>query len=275
MRLTIAVLALSGTVFLANGASAAESIAIPQAGHDLRAVLFRPQGAGPFPGVVALHACEGLFDSHGRARPRYRDWGERLAAAGFAVLFPDSYGSRGLGSVCRVQKRKVRASRQRVSDANAARHWLQDQSWIVADRVSLLGFATGAVAALWAVRRPAPARNGKADFRSAVAFYPGCRRLGVTAWSARVPTLILIGAKDDWTPAKDCQQMVAGARGRSARVAIHVYPGAHHDFDRLNLALHLRTGLAYTRDGSGRAHVGSNAVARADAIKRTRAWLAR
>src|SRR2546421_7476426 len=31
-------------------------------------------------------------------------------------------------------------------------------------------------------------------FRS---FYPGCRRLRDTAWSARMPTLILIGDKDD------------------------------------------------------------------------------
>jgi dienelactone hydrolase len=69
--------------------------------------------------------------------------------------------------------------------------------------------------------------------------------------------------------------MVAGARGRSARAAIHVYPGVHHDFDRLNLSFHVRTGLAYTPDGSGRAHVGSNAAARADATKRTLSWLKR
>jgi dienelactone hydrolase len=275
MRLTIAVLTLAGMVLLADRAGAAEQIVIPQADHNLRAILFRPQGAGPFPGVVALHACEGLADRSGQARPRYRDWGERLAAAGFAVLFPDSYGSRGFGSLCRVQKRKVRASHERVSDAVTARRWLQGQPWVRAERISLLGFSTGAVAALWAARPPAAPRDGKPDFRSAVAFYPGCRRLGDIAWSTRIPALILIGAKDDWTPAKPCQQMVAGARGRSARAAIHVYPGVHHDFDRLNLSFHVRTGLAYTPDGSGRAHVGSNAVARADATKRTLSWLKR
>ena len=73
-----------------------------------------------------------------------------------------------------------------------------------------------------------------------------------TAWSARVPTLILIGRADDQASAAVCQQMVAGARGRSARVAIHVYPGAHHDFDHPNRPLRLRTGLAFSVDGSGR-----------------------
>lgn len=275
MRLIIAVVVLASVALRTVGAAAAEPVIIAQGDHRLRAVLFRPSGPGPFPSVVVLHACEGLFDSHGTVRPRYRDWGERLANAGLAALFPSSYGSRGYGSLCRVQKRKVRASRERVSDANATRRWLQGQSWVQADRISLLGFDSGAVATLWAVRPRAAARDSKPDFRSAVAFYPGCRRLGVTAWSTRIPTLILIGGKDDWTPAKACEQMVAGARGRSARAAIHVYPNAHHDFDRLNLHLHVRTGIAFAASSSGRAHVGSNPTARADAFARTRAWLTR
>ena len=62
----------------------------------------------------------------------------------------------------------------------------------------------------------------------------GCRRL------------ILIGRADDQASAATCQQMVAGARGRSARVEIHVYPGAHHDFDHPNRPLQVRTGLAFS-----------------------------
>jgi dienelactone hydrolase len=113
------------------------------------------------------------------------------------------------------------------------------------------------------------------DFRSAVAFYPNCRRLRETAWSARVPTLILIGGVDDWTPAATCQQMVADARDRSARVQIVVYPGAHHEFDRANSPIRLRTGLVNTADPSGRAHGGTNPAARNDALKRVPEWLAK
>ncbi len=95
------------------------------------------------------------------------------------------------------------------------------------------------------------------------------------AWSTRIPTLILIGGADDWTPASTCQQMVAGARGRSARVKIIVYPGAHHQFDRANTPLRLRTGLVNTGDPSGKAHRGTNPAARSDALKRVPQWLAR
>ena len=148
------------------------------------------------------------------------------------VLLPDSHGSRGAGSQCALRSRSIRNDRERVADADAARAWLQSQSWVAPDRVSLLGWSSGAIAALWTVRaRPQPQAKDGPDFRSAVALYPGCRRLSNAAWSARVPTLILIGRADDQASAAICQQMVAGARGRSARVEIHVYPGAHHDFD--------------------------------------------
>jgi dienelactone hydrolase len=204
---------------------------------------------------------------------RYRDWSQRLVKDGYAVLLPDSNASRGLGSQCGVRSRVLRTSRERVADANAARAWLQSQSWVAADRVSLLGWSSGAIAALWTVRaQPQAIANAGTDFRSAVALYPGCRRLGNAAWSARVPTLILIGRADDQASAAACQQMVAGARGRSARVAIQVYPGAHHDFDHPNRPLQVRTGLAFSVDGSGRAHSGTNPAARADALKRVPEW---
>jgi dienelactone hydrolase len=258
-----------------GAADAAEQVDIPQSDAMLHSVLFRPDGAGPFPGVVALHGCESLFNRSGKVAQRFADWGERLAAAGLVAIFPDSFGSRGLRAQCRVAERKVRTEHERVADANAARRWLQSEPWVIKDRVSLLGWANGGVASLWAVQPRLVARDGVPDFRSAVAFYPGCRRLSELAWSARIPTLILIGRADDWTPATACEQMVAGAKGRSARASLMVYPNAYHEFDRPDYPLRELTGLANTTDGSGKAHVGTNAAARADALTRVPEWLTR
>jgi dienelactone hydrolase len=145
----------------------------------------------------------------------------------------------------------------------------------VRNHVSLLGWANGAIASLWAVEPRSSPKDGVPDFRSAVALYPGCRRLGETAWSTRVPTLILIGRADDWVSPTACEQMVAGARGRSARASLVVYPGAYHEFDRPDYPVRELNGLAYTADGSGKAHVGTNPAARSDALKRVTEWLAR
>ena len=275
-NLILAVLAtVATTVATLGGARAAEQVDIPQADVTLHGVLFRPDGAGPFPGVVALHGCESLIRGTGKLAPIFAAWGERLAAAGLAVVFPDSFGSRGLSTQCRVRERKVRSERERVADANAARRWLESQPWTIKDRVSLLGWANGAVASLWAVRPRTAPRDGTPDFRSAVALYPGCRRLAEAAWSSRVPTLILVGRADDWTAAASCEQMVAGAHGRSALASLVVYPGAYHEFDRPDYPLREVTGLANTADGTGKAHLGTNAAARADALARVPQWLAK
>jgi dienelactone hydrolase len=248
---------------------------IPDGDLTLHATLYRPDGSGPFPAVIALHDCGGLTHRDLTEAQLYSEWARLLVAQGFVVLFPDSFGSRGIGSQCRETNRKVHASRERVADANAARRWLQAQSYVRPEHISLLGWQNGGVAALWTVRPTVAPHDGSTDFRSAVAFYPNCGRLRETAWSARIPTLILIGSADDWTPASTCQQMVAGAHERSARVQIVVYPGAHHEFDRANSPVRLRTGLVNTADPSGNAHGGTNPAARSDALKRVPEWLAR
>ena len=266
--------ALAGVAFGAAAAAAApEHVDIPADNVTLHGTLYRPEGDGPFPAVVAMHDCGGLIHRPATQSQLYSEWANLLVGKGFVVLFPDSFGSRGLGPQCREANRKVRARRERVADANAARRWLQTQSYVKADHISLLGWSNGGVAVLWTVRPTTASHDGGADFRSAVALYPSCRRLRETAWSARVPTLILIGSADDWTPASACQQMVTGARGRSARAEIIVYPGAYHEFDRANAPIRLRTGLVNTVDPSGRAHGGTNPAARNDALKRVPAWL--
>jgi dienelactone hydrolase len=254
-------------------AAAPEPVEIANEPVALKGFLYRPEGKGPFPAIVAMHSCEGLT-AQAPISERYGDWGERLAAAGFVVLFPDSFGARGLGPQCSAAQRSQRSGRDRVVDADAARRWLQQQPYVASDRVSLLGWANGAVAALWTVRPRTAQKDGKPDFRSVVALHPGCRLLSETAWSARAPTLILMGAKDDWTPATACEQMVAGARGRSARTAIIIYPGAYHDFDHPNLPLQVRTGVS-VRGASRAVHVGTDPAARADAMKRTAEWILR
>ena len=271
----LTVLLTAGLLLLAPVAQGAEQIEIVAGDTKLKATLYKPEGSGPFPAVVALHTCDGLNWTDGKIELRYAEWGERLAAAGIAALFPDSFGSRGLTSQCRVRERLVRASRLRTADAVAARQRLQAQPWVVPDRVSLLGWSHGATTVLWTIRRSSAHRDKSPDFRSAVAFYPNCQRAGLSAWSARVPTLILIGRADDWTPANSCEQMVAGARGRSAAASIIVYPGAMHDFDRANLPPQERTGIANTPTVIGRVHIGTDALAREDALKRVPEWLGR
>src|SRR5947209_7027635 len=275
MRLvaTLAMLALVAT----GPATAAtlplpQQVEIPASAGTLHAQLFKPEGSGPFPTVIALHGCGGLYGQMDQVQPRYRDWAGQLLESGHAVLLPDSYGSRELGPQCRAKERRVLARRERVADIVAARQWVLQQPWVAANRISLIGWANGASAVLWAVR-PQLAQKVEPDFRSAVAFYPDCRISSGLGWSARVPTLLLIGAGDDVSSPSACRQMVDGARGRSALTRIVVYPHAAHDFDRANVPLHAVAATDASAPEHG--HIGGDPDARADAQKRVAEWLAR
>ena len=264
-------LLLVGGIAVAGGP---EPVEFRDGDVTLKAIIYRPEGAGPFPAIVGMHDCSGLTNSSGAIASKYREWAQLLVKSGFIVLFPESYGSRGIGNQCSAHNRPVRPDHERVADANASRRWLEQQPDVRADHISLLGWSNGGSSVLWTVR-PQRGIDDKFDFRSAVALYPGCRRLDSTAWAARVPTLILIGAADDVASPQDCEHMVAGAKGRSARITIMVYPGAFHDFDHPNRPPQVRTGYAVSADGSGRIHTGTNAAARADSLKRVPQWLAR
>jgi dienelactone hydrolase len=277
MRLLSAMLFL--TLFVVASAAdasplpAPRQVDIPSANLTLHAQLYRPEGDGPFPTVIALHGCGGLGGHSEPVLPRYRDWAGQLLKTGHAVLLPDSFGSRELGPQCRVKERRVLARRERVADITAARQWLLQQAWVAHDRISLMGWANGASALLWAVRPQSASRGAAPDFRSAIAFYPDCRVSSGLGWSARVPTLLLIGARDDVSSPSACRQMVDGARGRSALIRIEIYPGASHDFDRANLPLHAVGGSDATLPERG--HIGTDAEARADSQARVAEWLAR
>ncbi len=265
--------ALSVALGAPRVASAGEAETVRFAAQDdsgatIEALLYRPATVRPAPAIVALHGCGGLRDAAGRLSAREAAWAERLTAEGFAVLFPDSFGSRGLGSQCRTGNRAARAWKERVGDVRAAFDWLAGQDFVRAEAIGLLGWSNGGSTVLNAVRAGrAPA---KGDFRTAVAFYPGCRPMAQNPrWRARVETLILIGDADDWTPIEPCRALVAA---HPERLSIVAYPGAWHGFDAPSAPVRVRHGLAYTADGSGAAHVGTDPKARAEVLERVPAW---
>ena len=264
---------LALAVLASSAARAEEVVSFPSPdGATIRARLFVPAGSGPFPAVVALHGCGGPDNARGALGRRHADWAERWVGQGFAVLLPDSFGSRGLGSICGTRDREVTPRGERAGDADAARRFLQARRDIRPDRINLVGWSNGGSTVLWAIAPGARSQDRGPDFARAVAFYPGCRTPLRRGAAPRLPLLILIGEADDWTPAEPCRDYTARAGGMAQIVT---YPGAFHGFDDPASRPRRRTGLAYTRGGTGEAMVGTDPAARADAIARVSAFLAR
>lgn len=222
----------SGALAPPAGSTAAVVELPGPAGLALRAELHLPAQPSR-PAIIALHGCTGIGEAGQplRLSPRERDWAARLLALGHPVLFPDSFGSRGLGQACGVRGFPAGPFRARREDALAAAAWVRSQPWGQAGAPVLLGWSHGGSTALaaWATAPPGA-------ISAAIAFYPGC----VGAPEPRGdggPLLLLLGEADDWTRPQPCEALAERAPGRITRIT---YAGAHHAFDGLGTRLRSR-----------------------------------
>ena len=109
----------------------------------LAGVLFKPEGEGPFPAVVGMHGCGGLFNKKGAVVARETAWAHMLTERGYVVLFPDSFGSRGVTKACADGGPDARPWAERSEDAYAALLYLQSLLFVIGDRVALMGWSHG------------------------------------------------------------------------------------------------------------------------------------
>ena len=191
-------------------------------GDRIQDCLAKPDGAGAFPAVVGLHGCAGMHDT---TKQRLAD---DLVGRGYVVLLVDSYATRGIEQACKSTAFATFVRRR--PDAYGALDFLGRQPFVDPRRVAAVGFSAGAWLSLF-VAEPNSFEPfllpGNLRFRAAAAFYPPCQGAGARP---AIPTLIFIGALDDWTPAANCSHKIANWGDDGPSVEFVVYPGAHHGF---------------------------------------------
>lgn len=244
----------------------------------LKAWLFEPPpGQARGAAVVALHGCGGLYDRQGRISTRHRWGAERLVRQGFVVLMPDSFSTRGVREICtqRYAQRTIN-TRIRSADAKRALTFLTGHPHVRPDRVALLGWSNGGSTVLEALDRAqpqAPTRGPTSRFAKAVAFYPGCAAALRRTLVPDAPLLLLLGEADDWTPAQPCIDWVKRVgEPDPTRLALTVFPGAHHGFDGPGSSPRRREDVTNGVDGRG-VTTGGHPEARQLAWRQVLAWL--
>ena len=182
---------------------------------------------------------------------------------GYVALLVDSFATRGVDHDC---FRGFLAT-ARIADAYGALAFLAGQTFVDPQRVAAVGFSKGGWVALsvsesnYSFKLPVLPSNLR--FRAAVAFNPPCRDAGARPL---IPTLILIGTLDEWTPAAGCSKKIEAWGTEGVPIDLIAYPSVHH-------------GFYYQELQPGRAMFGRwmeyNEEAATDATRRMRGFLKR
>lgn len=183
---------------------------------QLQGYLARPEGNGPFPGVVVIHEVFGLNEN-------IRDITRRFAAAGYASFAVDLFAGRSR-AVCmaRFMGGMLRGKPERfgIGDLKAALSVLAEQPYVDGERIGAIGFCMGGgFAVAWACTD---------DRLKAVAPFYGVNPRPIGAVARACPVVGSYPEKD--FTAKSGQKLDAELARHGVPRDIKVYPEAKHSF---------------------------------------------
>jgi carboxymethylenebutenolidase len=201
-------------------------------GDQIHAYVARPDGDGPYPGVVLVHHMPGWDEF-------YQEFTRRFANHGYNAICPDLYCRVGHGTpddvTAAVRAQGGVADDDVVADLEAAMRWLKALP-TSNGRVGLIGTCSGgrhavltagrtsgwaAVADLWGGRVAAPADQLTAKQPVAPIDYTK---------DLSAPLLGLFGNEDQNPPPDQVDQHEAALKQHGKEYEFHRYDGAGHGF---------------------------------------------
>jgi dienelactone hydrolase len=207
------------------------------------AVLFRPEGAGPFRLALIAHAStQNVLRRAQMPQPEYRALAAWLVARGFAVLVPQrpGHGATG-GSYLEDQGGCDEADYSRSGRATAASiasalNYMRGQAFVRPDGAVVLGHSAGGWGALALGNPPgvsaiiafAPGRGGRAnDFPDQVcAPHTLVASAAEFGQHARVPVTWLVAANDTYFSPGLSKQLADAFRSGGDKVDFRVLPAS-------------------------------------------------
>ena len=177
------------------------------------------------PAVVLVHGSGGISGSTDL-------WARQLNEDGIAAFILDSFSGRGITST--VADQDLLHSLAMMVDSYRALDLLAAHPRIRADRIAVMGFSKGAVAAVYSAAERFRRLHGspRHAFAAHVGLYTPCNvRYEGDAAVAAVPIRLHHGTVDDYVPVAPCRDYVGRLRAGGADATLTEYPNGQHGFD--------------------------------------------
>ena len=200
--------------------------AVPGRETWLGGELRLPAGAtGRVPAVVLVHGSGGISGSADL-------WARELNRVGVAAFILDSFAGRGIVST--VEDQDQLHSLAMMVDAYRALDRLAEHPRIRADRIAVMGFSKGAVAAIYSASERFRRAYGNPERRFAahIGLYTPCNvRYGGDDAVTGVPMRFHHGVVDDYVSIAPCREYVGRLRAAGVDATLEEYPNGQHGFD--------------------------------------------
>lgn len=260
-------------------------------GLTLQGRLFVPDNSSAaLPAVIMLHGCKGVYNADGEIKTLYREWADRLTAAGYVALLVDSFTPRGVGVQC-SNGAGVGVSEifDRPKDVVAARNYLASLPQTVnAAKIGVLGWSHGASTVVSALATTQPTDTNSANPNAAgapikvgIAFYAGCGLadsqcgsqnngnpascwggLSQSKWDSYAPLHFFHGNADTTTKLEYCNTRISRATlstGGSV-LSLTAYDQAVHSFDEPDVGGGVCVNSATTPNQCAKQHADAAAL---------------
>jgi len=206
------------------------SMAMPTTGMG---TLFLPEGASaaaPVAAMVVVHGSGGIQPG------REMEYGELLAANGYAALVIDYYSPRGATEDISYMVRVLSVTEfDAVTDAYNGLRLLQTHPAIDPERIGVMGFSYGGMATRIAMdqRVADTLLAGNPTFAAHIDYYGPCFQNFNSPAATGAPLLTLRGSEDASNELPACLRREAELRELGVSVEAHVYEGVGHSWEAL------------------------------------------
>jgi len=202
-------------------AATAKDVSYKSGEDTVQAVLYTPQGKGPFPALVVIHEWWGLNDW-------VKEQASKLADEGYVTIAVDLYRGKVATTPDTAQQLMRDVSDERADrDLHMAVEFLKSQAEVKKDRIGAIGWCMGGGYALdVALQEPSLAAD--------VINYGQLEADPGDLKKIKAPILGLFGGQDRSIPQSDVNKFAQQLKSFGKNVDVHIYPEAGHAFENPN-----------------------------------------
>jgi dienelactone hydrolase len=206
-----------------NGDKSAKPVLIA---GELRIPKPRPEKVAA---VVLIHGSGGISARQDR-------WTQELNGIGVATFTVDSFAGRGI--VDTITDQSQLSTPAMMVDAYRALAVLREHPRIDPNRIVVMGFSKGAVAAIYSAMERFRKLYAPADaaFAAHIGLYTPCNvAYREDEKVTKKPIRLFHGIADDWVAIGPCRSYADRLKKAGADAVLTEYPGAYHSYDSFNV----------------------------------------